>query len=608
MTTRSQQARYATDLQSPATLLPGQVGVQLQGIQLFVGDAGGNAKPVVPVRFFNINTSYLQNDLVAISGTIYRAKSNLAPGAWDGADWESVTSVELPVGLVYEYDAGVVYGADDIVTWQGGVYRANGAITGDPDAQPAEWSRIDTDGLVITELPADAAGALVNDGAGILTWEAILPSSAVGFLYDDGAGNRSWASPLPASAEGFLYDDGAGVRSWEDPNPFPAGFGANAPNNQNNGGFLWSDGGSPSTYAWQQGIREHHRNFILNPNFEIWNSAVRQYTQDEADPVKRLCARWFVNRRLGATAGATYDIMVDQYEPDATIYAGAPTQWDAFQARTLLGILINELVNIGGSVFPNDAGIWLTQRIGVYSHMIDRPLSLSFVAAASITHNISAVLSLSSDSDSGVLYRHEQVFQVSPAFTKYAFQIPAISVPYQVRGKIKAELSFYLQLGTAEAANLSLTAIAGATGWHYFSEVRLENTPRATRQWAPPDFEEAPRIARYEYALHNEPGESNTICHTGVALSDSNARVFIPFPMPMAATPNMEYSALADFSIMRSQGASEDVPSSITLHTANSIGAAVNFTYPAATFNAGEPVFLKLTTEAARLLFKVPYL
>ena len=73
-------------------------------------------------------------------------------------------------------------------------------------------------------LPANAAGALTNDGAGNLTWvpdvDTALPADAAGFLENDGAGTLSWGTPaggvtLPADAAGVLTNDGAGVLTWE---------------------------------------------------------------------------------------------------------------------------------------------------------------------------------------------------------------------------------------------------------------------------------------------------------------------------------------------------------------------------------------------------------
>lgn len=56
-----------------------------------------------------------------------------------------------------------------------------------------------------SDLPADAAGYLENDGAGALSWTTptggSLPAAAVGWLHNDGADNISWTSTVPSFAE-----------------------------------------------------------------------------------------------------------------------------------------------------------------------------------------------------------------------------------------------------------------------------------------------------------------------------------------------------------------------------------------------------------------------
>lgn len=79
-----------------------------------------------------------------------------------------------PVALlaVRFWSATAAYPADTIVVYQGALYHTAFSLAPSPIFNPAQWARV-TPG----NFPADAAGGLVNDGAGGLSWVPLLARS-----------------------------------------------------------------------------------------------------------------------------------------------------------------------------------------------------------------------------------------------------------------------------------------------------------------------------------------------------------------------------------------------------------------------------------------------
>jgi hypothetical protein len=79
------------------------------------------------VAQFNQRDTYAQDELVSYQGKIYRAKTALPVGPWDATKWEDINI--NPTAGVVPFSATANYSIDDLVSYQGKIYRATIAIT-----------------------------------------------------------------------------------------------------------------------------------------------------------------------------------------------------------------------------------------------------------------------------------------------------------------------------------------------------------------------------------------------------------------------------------------------------------------------------------------------
>lgn len=92
---------------------------------------------------FSPTVFYAQDDLVRYGDAIYKAR-RAATGAWVAADWAQVThtrnNLESIIGLT-EFSSLEAYAADDLVAYQGAIYRARGAVVAGT-WNPTHWEEI----------------------------------------------------------------------------------------------------------------------------------------------------------------------------------------------------------------------------------------------------------------------------------------------------------------------------------------------------------------------------------------------------------------------------------------------------------------------------------
>ena len=92
MTTRQQILRSSTAGQIPAagSRAPGELWVTFPDNQLGVIDTSRNAQKLLAVRYFSPLASYVVGDVVVQGGELYIAKSSIASGAFNAAQWNQV--------------------------------------------------------------------------------------------------------------------------------------------------------------------------------------------------------------------------------------------------------------------------------------------------------------------------------------------------------------------------------------------------------------------------------------------------------------------------------------------------------------------------------------
>jgi len=130
------------------------------------------------VALFEQTRDYKQNDVVVHDGKLYRANSAVAAGAWNGTNWTQISDYVLPAATagalggvkatapvtgqfvtginaggdltfaaatagVVPFSATATYAANDLVSYQGKIYRANG-VTAAGAWNAANWADIDT--------------------------------------------------------------------------------------------------------------------------------------------------------------------------------------------------------------------------------------------------------------------------------------------------------------------------------------------------------------------------------------------------------------------------------------------------------------------------------
>jgi len=175
------------------------------------------------VTLFDASKSYLQNELVAHSGEIFRAGSAIPAGAFNATLWTKISPTPQAAMGVTPFSATTAYAANDLVAYQGNIYAAKAATpAGVWDA--TKWTNITalipptattlggvkanvgTAGQVVSGIAADGSltyttitGGLTYVGPKDLTAAYVAPTTApnVGsFLMNTGAGamHASWTA------------------------------------------------------------------------------------------------------------------------------------------------------------------------------------------------------------------------------------------------------------------------------------------------------------------------------------------------------------------------------------------------------------------------------
>src|SRR4249920_2000223 len=98
MPIRVQSLRSSTKLQRPGvnTREPGEIYVNFADLQMGVVNATKNPQDLIAVRFFSAATDYVLGDFVIQGGVAYRAKGAITAGAFNPAQWDTLsTAVDL---------------------------------------------------------------------------------------------------------------------------------------------------------------------------------------------------------------------------------------------------------------------------------------------------------------------------------------------------------------------------------------------------------------------------------------------------------------------------------------------------------------------------------
>ena len=174
------------------------------------------------VTLFDASKSYLQNELVAHSGEIFRAGSAIPAGAFNATLWTKISPTPQAAMGVSPFSATATYAANDLVAYSGKIYAAKAAVpagawnvTQWTDISPALTAATATT-LGGVKAPARPAGQFVTGVAadGSLTYSAIT-----GGLTYVGPKDLTAAYVAPTTAPNvgsFLMNTGTGAlhASW----------------------------------------------------------------------------------------------------------------------------------------------------------------------------------------------------------------------------------------------------------------------------------------------------------------------------------------------------------------------------------------------------------
>lgn len=114
MTNRFQLRRTPTSGNTPTSLLAGELALNLADRNAWIGDASGATQTLLGVRVFAATASYAIGDIVSYGGALFKALVAVTPAAFNGAQWAQISTSSA--------------------------------------------------------FPGNAAGALTNDGSGVLSW------------------------------------------------------------------------------------------------------------------------------------------------------------------------------------------------------------------------------------------------------------------------------------------------------------------------------------------------------------------------------------------------------------------------------------------------------
>ena len=96
----------------PNPIEPGEIAVNTANRQIAVGDAStGVPKQLIGVRFFDVTSSYVLNDVVTQGGKIYRANGNITPGVFNVSQWTDI-GASASANLVTFVPVGTVSATD----------------------------------------------------------------------------------------------------------------------------------------------------------------------------------------------------------------------------------------------------------------------------------------------------------------------------------------------------------------------------------------------------------------------------------------------------------------------------------------------------------------
>lgn len=149
------------------------------------------------LRPYSAAAIYALNDLVSYTGNIYRNIVAISiPEPWNPAKWQNIVPPPLPEPIPF-FDVAVSYVLNDLVVYQGSIYRAIGAVPAGTFV-PAQWqiiAPIPADGGPTNEAPSDGKYYVRQNGTWIDTirWEAagadvLLKISGTGVIRISAAG------------------------------------------------------------------------------------------------------------------------------------------------------------------------------------------------------------------------------------------------------------------------------------------------------------------------------------------------------------------------------------------------------------------------------------
>ena len=110
MTMRIQTNRFVTPGVRPIGRQPGELYVNWPELQLGVIDSSSDPIDLIPVRFFSAQTDYPTGDFVWITGDLYRAITDVSPGAFNPAQWSKIAELSDIVGIYMPIAGGTFTG------------------------------------------------------------------------------------------------------------------------------------------------------------------------------------------------------------------------------------------------------------------------------------------------------------------------------------------------------------------------------------------------------------------------------------------------------------------------------------------------------------------
>lgn len=94
---------------------------------------------LIGLKEYDSSVTYATGQCCVKDGIIYQAAVNNITGTWDAAKWTALTDNQSPPPGVTIYDNATTYNEDDLVSYQGSIYRARTTTQGNLPTVTAKW-------------------------------------------------------------------------------------------------------------------------------------------------------------------------------------------------------------------------------------------------------------------------------------------------------------------------------------------------------------------------------------------------------------------------------------------------------------------------------------